>query len=172
MDVAHYLNKLIQNKRVIPTQILKGNKDIKTSFLRGFFSGDGCVVLSVSHQKFYKKLQIHSHLFLACRRLSITKNIASIFESLGYKVLIRWDGLMISRFEYILKYYNEIGFINKSKIANYSRHWSGFEKNQVLRYIATSMRGDSKLSNLRYGERKDIVKYIQNKLENSKAKVY
>jgi intein/homing endonuclease len=109
MDMVGFLNKLIHRKSLIPEQIWGGSKDIKTSFLRGYFSGDGSVILSVPNKKFYHKFQINSFLHLACRRMNITKIIGEIFESLGYHVIIRNDGLQIHKFKDIFNFYREIG---------------------------------------------------------------
>jgi len=172
INVADYLNKLIQKKSTVPKQILEGGKDIKTSFLRGFFSGDGCVILSIPHKKFYHKFQINSFLFLACRRMNITKIIGKIFVSLGYNVIVRNDGLQIHRIKDIFKFYREIGFVNNSKIADYSRNWKGFEKNQILKYIATALKEDKELHGLRYGNRNLAIKHIQSRLDKIVSKNY
>jgi hypothetical protein len=161
-NVSKYIQKLIQNKTTIPNEIINSEK-LSKSFLKGYFSGDGCAAISISFKKSKNKFEVYSFLAIACRRRNITEQLAELLYSLGIsKVAIDDAGLKIIRRKDIQTFYNKIGFVDGCKIRQ-SQYWRGFKKNQVLKYIATQL-PDQDLFQICNTNKDNIINYIQSKL--------
>jgi hypothetical protein len=165
--LSQFIISLMGRKERIPYEIKTGTKEIKRAFLRGYFSGDGSVCLSISIEPRRKKRLIFStNVAIACKPQKIRDELVDLLESLGYNVKKDHQSLRINKNEDLKKFYNEISFIEDSKITSHSKNFQGFRKNQVLKYIVTLLRNDQKLKKLTYDCNKEmIVRYIKNKMK-------
>jgi intein/homing endonuclease len=165
--LSDFIFSLIGKKQKLPDKIINGSIKLKKAFLKGYFSGDGGVCLSISLESRRKKrLIFSSNIFISCKPLKIRKELAHLLTSIGYNPTIGSSSIIISRKDNLSKFYNEIKFINNSIITRNSRYWHGFEKNQLLNYIINNLRNDKKLKLMFYNNTKEeVIKYIHKRLE-------
>ncbi len=165
IELYSYLYMLIENKSKIPKEILNGDDETKIAFLRGYFSGDGGVCLSIWKRKSSSKFEFAFCVFLACKkRKNILLLSARILKSLGIECRIQDGVIYVSSWDGVYKFSERVRFIENCIITKNSKIWNGFEKNQVLDYIVNHLRYNKRLKELAHGNKKEIVEYIKNNL--------
>ncbi len=166
LSYSKYINSLLEKKTKIPNQIMNGSKELKAGFLKGFFSGDGGVCLSIIVEPRRKKRLIYStSLFIACQRAKIREELVILLKSLGFEPKSCKINITLSKKSDLEKFYTEISFVDCCTITTHSKNWKGFEKNQLLNYIVNSLRNDVVLKELMCSSTKEeVVKYIRSKL--------
>ena len=114
VHLSDFIFSLIGKKQKLPDKIINGSIKLKKAFLKGYFSGDGGVCLSISLESRRKKrLIFSSNIFISCKPLKIRKELAHLLTSIGYNPTIGSSSIIISRKDNLSKFYNEI---NKNNI--------------------------------------------------------
>ncbi len=160
------VNRFLFNKKKLSDDLLNAEKEVKNSFLRGFYAGDGSVFHSLSYRKSKERWKIEPRISLAVFNPGIMKDTLFILESLGYRPINDENNINLNRKEDIKRFFREIKFIEEGKISN-SKNYKGFSKNQLLKYIATSLDNDETLKKLlKVSSKEPIINHIKNNLRS------
>ena len=163
IKLTNLVNLFLSNKKVLSNQILEGKDIFKKMFLRGFYSGDGSVFISISFNKKKSKWRIEPRISLAVFNKPIMEDALFILNSLGYSPIVNGEHICLSKKKDIFKFFKEIRFIEGGKISH-SRYFKNFAKNDLLKYIALNLEKDSFLKNEK--DKSKIVSHICKELRN------
>ena len=117
---------------IVPEKILNGSDDLKSSFLRALFTGDGHVTLSL--RKVGGRFYLVYCVCLSCRNRKLQSQYRKMLNDLHIKCNQSPEGLVIKRKNCIKLFKNKIGFLNGAKIFK-SPYWKICEKNAILNTI-------------------------------------
>jgi intein/homing endonuclease len=155
------VNKFLNKKESLSDDILNGKINYQNCFLRGLYSGDGCIAISITPRK--EKWRVEYFISLAVFNDKLMPSLIGLLKSLGYNPVFDKNQIRMHKKEDIKKFYKEIGFIKGGKIRQ-SQYWRGYEKNQVLKYVANYMGSDNELKGLKKGTKEEIIKHIKTQL--------
>ena len=113
----------------LPENLLK-------SFLRGFFSAEGSVILGCKWHKLKKLWIINKRVQASSKNDSLKNFVAEMLRKLGFHPAVWKNEVVLTRKEDILRFSKEIRFIDGVKISRKSRRWNGVEKNVILDIVA------------------------------------
>jgi len=160
------VNSFLNNKRKLSKAILESKSSLKNSFLRGFYSGDGSVFISLSYRKSKSRWRMEPRISLAVFNKPILEQTMLILKSQGYRPISNGKDIHLNKKEDIKKFFHKIKFIEKGRISH-SRYYKGFSKNVLLKYISTKFYKDKILKKLIVkANKKLIVKHIRNSLRS------
>tara|TARA_Y100000310_G_scaffold266828_1_gene278516 strand:- start:9847 stop:10932 length:1086 start_codon:yes stop_codon:yes gene_type:complete len=161
INLVALVNKFLNKKESLSDDILNGKINYQNCFLRGLYSGDGCIAISITPRK--EKWRVESFISLAVFNDKLMPSLIGLLKSLGYNPVFDKNQIRMHKKEDIKKFYKEIGFIKGGKIRQ-SQYWRGYEKNQVLKYVANYMGSDNELKGLKKGTKEEIIKHIKTQL--------
>jgi len=117
----------------IPDFIFKLLSHEISEILRVMFSADGGISMWVSWHKKKQVWEIRKRVFLACKHPSIRKQIVALLKQVGIEAKDRKSGeVVIWKKSEIKKFRSLIRFVSRVKVTKDSKHWTGFEKTQIL----------------------------------------
>jgi len=163
IKLVNLVNEFLNNKKSFSDKIMK-KENYYNSFLRGLFSGDGCIAVSISYRKSKEKWRVEYFVSLAVFNDKIIPFIIRILKIKGYNLTFNKNYIFFHKKEDIKKFYEEIKFIEGVKIRK-SNYWNGFEKNKVLDYIANNISEDYKLKELvKENDKENIINHIKEQI--------
>ncbi len=160
IKLVRLVNKFLNNKKSLSDEIIK-NEAYQNYFLRGLFSGDGCAAISITYRNSKNRWRVEPFIALAVFNNNIMPQLLNLLKSKGYSPTFDKNCIRFSKRKDIKKFYKEIKFIKGCKIRQ-SKYWRGFEKNQVLKYIANFP--DKSLKCYLTKDKNQIVSHIKKKL--------
>lgn len=164
IKMVKLVNKFLNNKNELSEKITKVNKKHQKHFLKGVYSGDGSICLSLSYRKSKKRWRVEPFISLAVFNDKIIHSIVEILEENGFNPRKSKDTINLNKKKDIKRFYDKIRFINGSKIRK-SKYWNGIEKNKVLKYSVCYLNKDIKLKHLKkQGEKEQIINHIKERL--------
>ena len=136
------------------------NNEMKEVF-RLMYSADGGVVLGVKWHKLLNKWEFTRRVILKCSHPDLRKKYR---ELLRKKIEIRtkeWDSsIVIDTKKDIIKFHDDIGFVNKVRASEKSLYWNGVEKNEILRKLIFTYDYDKEFWE-KYKKKQEILKFLR-----------
>ncbi len=164
INFVNLINKYLNNKKRLSKEIIYGERKLQNAFLKGLFSGDGCVSISISFRKNSNTWRVESCVSLAAKNENIKYPAYIMLKNLGYTPNLGDKNVWIRKKEDISKFRKEIGFVGGSKIRK-SKSFKGLEKNKLLDYVVKNLQKDRILKKLK--TQKDKEKIVNHIIEES-----
>ncbi|MAG52387.1 MAG: hypothetical protein CMH62_00320 [Nanoarchaeota archaeon] len=161
VKLSELVNSFLNDKRYLSEKILNGGFVKQNYFLKGLYSGDGCIAVSLRMRK--KIVLIEFFISLAVFNEELTPSIVKLLESKGYNPKFNKTHIRMQKKEDIKRFFKEVKFVKGAKIRK-SKYWNGFEKNKLLDYVVNYMQKDNKLRNLRRTTKEKVIEHIKKQL--------
>lgn len=101
--------------------------------LRVMFSADGGISMWISRHKKKQVWEIRKRIFLASRHPKIREQVVLLLKEIGIESKDRKSGeVVIWKKSQIEKFHSIVGFVSGVEVTKDSKHWTGFEKSQIL----------------------------------------
>ena len=123
-----------ETEATIPSFIFS-DKELATEFLKYAFTGDGTIIFNIGKARYGFRFDRCVKLYSEHSRLR--KQYFELLKKLGYKPTMPKDAVLLRRQENIIKFTNEIGFVERVKILGKGL-WAGISKAELLRFAANS----------------------------------
>ena len=158
IKLSELVNSFLNDKKYLSEKIMKGNSTNQNYFLKGLYSGDGCIAVSLRVRN--QNVLIEPFMSLAVFNEELNPSIVKLLESKGYTPKFNKTHIRMQRKEDLKKFFEEVKFVKGAKIRK-SKYWNGFEKNKLLDYVVNYMDKDSKLKDLKKTTKEKVIKHIK-----------
>jgi predicted DNA-binding protein YlxM (UPF0122 family) len=157
-DLHKYLPTLIHKPSAhthVPTSIIK-SIEFSKSFLRGFFSCDGSVVLTINKDGYLRR-----EISLFCANTRLFDDICRMLRKLKipYKSHKKYNIISICSKDGIVKFKEKIGLL---PVKINGKRWKGFTKNELLELVVLTFSQDLKRRFKSYEKLKRWYKKFKN----------
>lgn len=111
--------------------------DIKLAreFLKYVFTADGSVIFNIGKARYGFRFDRCVKLY--CEHPNLRKQYFQLLKKLGYKPAIWKDSIILRKPENMIKFCNEINFVENVKISG-NGLWKGFNKSDLLKFCVES----------------------------------
>jgi hypothetical protein len=123
----------------LPEFIKSLSRSTVNKFLQVVFSADGSVSLGVRWHKKNKSWEIRRRVELTCKHPELRNDFFELLKFSGFSPRISGSNITLEKKNDILKFAQEIRFIEGVRIGGDSKNWKGFEKNQILDFAVRTL---------------------------------
>ena len=129
--------------------------------LKVMFSADGGISMWVSRHKKKRVWEIRKRIFLASKHPEIRQQVVLLLKKIGIEAKDRKSGeVVIWKKSQIEKFHSIVGFVSGVKVTKDSKHWTGFEKSQILDLAVRTF--DFKKKDLeKFRTREEIISFLK-----------
>ncbi len=139
----------------LPAFFKKLSKSTILKILRVIFSADGSISLSVRWHKRNNSWEIRRRIELTCKHPKLRSDFFELIKKAGFSPRLSGENITLERKNDILKFSKEVRFIPGVKAGGDSKHWKGFEKNQILDLAVKTFK--LKKKNLKVFDKKEKI---------------
>lgn len=155
-------------KSSLPKFFYEMSDESLCKILQTIFSTDGSVSLWPVWNKRKSVWEIKKLVKISCAHTAIRKQYFQLLKKLDFSPTLREinNEVVLFKKQDLIKFKKEIRFVNGVKITGDSRHWEGFEKNQILNLAIRSFKLKKKdLKNFKSKE--EIINFLKSMVSAS-----
>ncbi len=114
---------------------IRNNSILAKEFLKYAFTGDGTIIFNIGKARYGFRFDRCVKLY--CEHNNLRRQYFELLKKLGYKPTMLKDAVLLRRPENVIKFSEEIGFVEGVKISG-SGLWKDITKASLLRFAAKS----------------------------------
>lgn len=140
-----------------------------SEILKVMFSADGGISMWTSWHQKKQVWEIRKRVFLASKHPHIRQQILTLLKQVGIEAKDRKSGeVVIWKKSEIKKFHSLIGFVHGVKVTKDSKHWTGFEKLQILDLAIKAF--DLKKKDLQqFKTKEEVIGFLKSSMAPAKA---